>query len=211
MLKRDVFGMMHRYFVLFMFVLGAQLAGSCAFAQEPNDKECEVRYISDDLFTFLHAGPGRNYRILGSVIAGSKVNMLQEDRDAGFVEIIDDKQRTGWVEAEFISKVRSVRELVPGLQQQIKEANAVIQQQRSDNDLLNQQIADLSSQNAELLRKAAATEATNSRLSAELEKHDQSAQIEWFTRGGIVAVISLILGIIITYLPKKRRRNDNWM
>ena len=24
-------------------------------------------YIRDDLFVFLHAGPGRNYRILGSV------------------------------------------------------------------------------------------------------------------------------------------------
>ena len=51
----------------------------------------------------------------------------------------------------------------------------------------------------------------SSKIKTELAQHDQSAQIEWFTRGGIVAVISLLLGIILTYLPKKRRRNDNWM
>ena len=35
--------------------------------------------------------------------------------------------------------------------------------------------------------------------------------VEWFTRGGIVALGGIILGVIIAYLPKKRRRNDQWM
>ena len=197
--------------VLFLLCSLTLFFGLQATAQEPNDSEGEVRYISDDLFTFLHAGPGRNYRILGSVIAGTKVTLLQEDLENQFVEIIDDKQRTGWIQAEFISRSRSVRELVPGLQQQLQEANSVIKQQNTDNDLLNQRIADLSSQNAALSRKLNDVASENTRISAELANHDQSAQIEWFTRGGIVAVISLILGIVITYLPKKRRRNDNWM
>ena len=49
------------------------------------------------------------------------------------------------------------------------------------------------------------------KITETLADYDQTAQMEWFTRGGIVAVISLILGIILTYLPKKTRRNDNWM
>lgn len=202
---------MRTHIVLFLLFTCISFSGSQALAQEPNDSEGDIRYISDDLFTFLHAGPGRNYRILGSVIAGTKVTMLQEDTESEFVEVIDDKQRTGWIRAEFISKSRSVRELVPGLQQQLQEANTVIKQQRIDNDLLNQRIADLSSQNAGLTRKLDEIATKNSRISVELANQDQSAQIEWFTRGGIVAVISLLLGIILTYLPKKRRRNDNWM
>ena len=71
--------------------------------QEPNDSNGEIRYISDDLYTYIHAGPGRNYRILGSVVAGTRVTQLQIDAENNFVEIIDDKQRTGWVDATFIS------------------------------------------------------------------------------------------------------------
>jgi len=197
--------------LVFFIILSTSLFGTLAIAQEPNDSEGEVRYISDDLFTYLHAGPGRNYRILGSVIAGSRVIELQEDLENGFIEVIDEKQRTGWVEAEFIKKTPSVRELIPSLQQNLEDANNTIKQQRSDNDLLNQQIADLQSQNSALTRQMSEIEAHNNQVSAELADQDQSEQIEWFTRGGIVAVISLLLGIILTYLPKKRRRNDNWM
>lgn len=202
---------MRTQLVLFFIILSTLSVGTLAIAQEPNDGEGDIRYISDDLFTFLHAGPGRNYRILGSVIAGSKVTMLQQDLDNGFVEVIDEKQRTGWVDAEFIKNTPSVRELIPSLQQNLQEASVTIKQLRSENDLLNQQIADLQSQNTALSRKFGEIESQNNQISTELAEQDQSAQIEWFTRGGIVAVISLILGIVITYLPKKRRRNDNWM
>lgn len=182
-----------------------------SLAQEPNDSEGEIRYISDDLFTYLHAGPGRNFRILGSVVAGTRVMLLQEDPEKNFVEIIDDKQRTGWVDAEFINISSSVRELVPGLQQQLETNEKTILQQRNSNDLLNQQIADLTSQNTNLKNELSNIEKENAKITLTLADYDQTAEMEWFTRGGIVAVISLLLGIILSYLPKKRRRNDSWM
>ena len=182
-----------------------------SLAQEPNDSEGEIRYISDDLFTYLHAGPGRNFRILGSVVAGTRVMLLQEDPEKNFVEIIDDKQRTGWVDAEFINISSSVRELVPGLQQQLETNEKTILQQRNSNDLLNQQITDLTSQNTNLKNELSIVEKENAKVTLILADYDQTAEMEWFTRGGIVAVISLLLGIILTYLPKKRRRNDSWM
>lgn len=197
--------------VLFFLYITCSFLGAQALAQEPNDSEGEIRYISDDLFTYLHAGPGRNFRILGTVVAGTRVTLLQEDTEKNFVEIIDGKQRTGWVDADFISVDSSVRALVPGLQQQVQDTEQALQQQRQSNDLLNQQIADLTSQNANLKKKLSAAENENVKITQTLADYDQTAQMEWFTRGGIVAVISLVLGIIITYLPKKRRRNDNWM
>lgn len=202
---------MRKQIVLFFLCLASSFISTSALAQEPNDSDGEIRYISDDLFTYLHAGPGRNFRILGSVVAGTRVTLLQEDTEKNFVEIIDDKQRTGWVDAEFINVNRSVRELVPGLQQQVQETQQTIQQQRESNDLLNQQIVDLTSQNTNLKKKLSEAEKENTEITQTLANYDQTAQMEWFTRGGIVAVISLLLGIILTYLPKKRRRNDNWM
>ncbi|MFT6989422.1 MAG: SH3 domain protein [Paraglaciecola sp.] len=200
-----------KHIVLLFLCIASSLLSVQSLAQEPNDSEGETRYISDDLFTYLHAGPGRNFRILGSVVAGTPVTLLQEDTEKNFVEIIDDKQRTGWVDAEFINESRSVRSLVPGLQQQVETTEKTIAQQRESNDLLNQQIADLTSQNTNLKKKLSDAVKENAKTTQTLADYDQTAQMEWFTRGGIVAVISLLLGIILTYLPKKRRRNDNWM
>jgi SH3 domain protein len=202
---------MRKQIVLLFLLIASSLLSVQSLAQEPNNSEGETRYISDDLFTYLHAGPGRNFRILGSVVAGTRVTLLQEDTENNFVEIVDDKQRTGWVDAEFINVSRSVRELVPGLQQQVEKTEKTILQQRQSSDLLNLQIADITSQNTNLKKKLSVAEKENAKITQILADYDQTAQMEWFTRGGIVAVISLLLGIILTYLPKKRRRNDNWM
>ena len=118
-----------------LFIFSLLLTSSIAFGQtqeeEPNDSNGEIRYISDDLYTFLHAGPGRNYRILGSVLAGTRVTQLQIDAENNFVEIIDDKQRTGWVDATFITTESSIRESLPGIERSIKNYRNVAHQSAS--------------------------------------------------------------------------------
>ncbi|MDO6840136.1 TIGR04211 family SH3 domain-containing protein [Paraglaciecola chathamensis] len=171
----------------------------------------ETQYISDDLFTFLHSGPGRNYRILGSVVAGTEVKVLQTDSDSNYVEIIDDKDRTGWVDGEFVSPEKSLRELVPGLQQQLADATRSNNDQQGENDSLRQQFSELQAQNNTLTKQLKTLEEQNADFSQKLDAADQTAKMQWFTRGGIVALISLILGVIIAYLPKKRRKSDTWM
>ncbi|WP_339770004.1 TIGR04211 family SH3 domain-containing protein [uncultured Paraglaciecola sp.] len=171
----------------------------------------ETQYISDDLFTFIHSGPGRNYRILGSIIAGSEVTVLRTDSESNYVEIVDDKDRTGWVDGEFVSKQKSLRELVPGLQQQLADATQSTSAQQSENDSLRQQFSELQSQNNRLTKQLKTLEEQNADFSQKLDAADQTAKMQWFTRGGIVALISLILGVIVAYLPKKRRKSDTWM
>ena len=202
---------MYKQIVFLFLCLASSLLCVQSLAQEPNDSEGEIRYISDDLFTYLHAGPGRNFRILGTVVAGTRVTLLQEDTEKNFVEIIDNKQRTGWVDAEFINAIKSDRTLLPDLKKQVEETKNTIFQQRETNDLLSQQIAALTSQNTNLKKKLSDTEKAHEKTTQTLTEYDQTSKIEWFTRGSIVAIVSLLLGIILTYLPKKRRRGDNWM
>jgi len=198
--------------IVFLFLfLASSLLCVQSLAQEPNDSEGEIRYISDDLFTYLHSGPGRNFRILGTVVAGTRVTLLQEDTEKNFVEIIDNKQRTGWVDADFINVNKSDRTLLPNLKKQVEETKNTIFQQREINDLLNQQIASLTSQNTNLKKKLNGAEKAHKEVTQTLAEFDQTAEMKWFTRGGVVAIVSLLLGIILTYLPKKRRKNDNWM
>lgn len=187
---------------------------SLVFAQsdaEPNDQQGEVRYISDNLYTFLHAGPGRNYRILGSVQAGSRVLQLQIDENGQFIEIIDDKQRTGWVDANFITAEQSIRDLIPELQEKIREREQRLQQQAAGNQQQDQQLASLTTQNNQLQQQLSELQKANKDLAAQLNKQDQSEQMDWFIRGGIIALAGLILGVLLTFLPKRRRRDDNWM
>ncbi|WP_158971920.1 TIGR04211 family SH3 domain-containing protein [Paraglaciecola sp. L3A3] len=198
--------------IVFIFLLF-----SCGFyntslvAQESTETEGQTRYISDDLFTYLHAGPGRNYRILGSVTAGTKVTLLNEDKENNFTEVMDDKDRKGWVQSDFINLDRSVRELVPGLKEQVQQTQQALQAEQASTDGLYQQIQQLTADVTELRKLLAASEKANAEVNETLKNYDQSAEMEWLTRGGILALVSLILGIIITYLPKKRRRNDKWM
>ncbi|GAB3031435.1 TIGR04211 family SH3 domain-containing protein [Bowmanella dokdonensis] len=182
-----------------------------ALAQEPSDGSGKTVYISDDLYTFMHAGPGRNYRILGSVVAGTKVTLLQEDDQEGFVEIIDDKQRTGWVDGRFISNEPSVRESLPQVQQDLDEAKSALQEARRANDLLNQQILDLNSRNKQMQESLQSVQQDYGKVKRELDNKDNKVQIEWMTRGGIIALVGLVLGVILMLIPKKRRRNDGWM
>jgi len=196
----------------FLLVVGVFSASGTALAQqEPNDASGDIQYISDNLFTFMHAGPGRNYRILGSVQAGTRVTVLQIDVDKKYVEIIDDKQRTGWVEADYVTKQQSLRELVPGLQQELRDANSSVAERETNTNLLNQQLSDVTTRNKRLTEQLTKLEKSNQRIQNQLDRQDQSAQMEWLTRGGIIALISIILGVIIAHLPKRKRRNDNWM
>ncbi|MDU0353961.1 TIGR04211 family SH3 domain-containing protein [Paraglaciecola aquimarina] len=192
------------------------LVGNCLFsgsliAQETTSVEGEARYISDDLYTYLHAGPSRNYRILGSVTAGTKVTLIQEDKDNNFSEVVDDKQRKGWIQSDFINVDKSVRELVPGLKEQVQQTQLALQAEQTNTDLLNQQIRNLTAEVAQLKQSLTESEKTTAEVTETLNNYDKNADIEWATRGGIFGVACIILGILITYLPKKRRKNDNWM
>lgn len=179
--------------------------------QEPNDGSGDIRYVTDDLQAFMHSGPGRNYRILGSVTAGTRVSVLQEDKEKGFIEVIDDTQRTGWVESQYITAQPSVRVVVPDLRNKLEQINSQVDDMTQANELLNQQVSDLTTRNARLVEDLEDIQKDNQRIQRELDVQDQSAQMKWFTRGGLIALISIIIGVIIAYLPKKRRRNDQWM
>lgn len=199
-----------RYSSLF-FCLASLFFQSQVMAQEPSDTDGETVYIADDLYTFMHAGPGRNYRILGSVTAGSKVTLLQRNDSEGFVEIIDDKQRTGWVDGRFISEQPSVREAMPQMQEDLSDAQSALQEAKRKNDLLNQQILDLNSRNKQLQTNLDELQSQHSRVERELATKDNKVQIEWLTRGGIIGLAGILLGVIVMLIPRKRRRNDGWM
>ena len=180
-----------------------------------------VRYVSDDLFTYLHSGPSNQYRILGSVNAGDSVEFLQES-NKGFTQIKDAKGRTGWINSKFVSTTPSVKERIPQLESKITELNSQLtqlDQQRANEkdtfentlDSRQQRIDHLTEENDTLKTTLAELKAENSQLSQRMDEKQNDLLMRWFSYGGLVAGIGLVLGLILPHLvSRKPKRRNGW-
>lgn len=188
-----------------------------AFGQQDSIEESlqlnasSENYIRDDLFVFLHTGPGRNYRILGSIGAGAPITILDTDTDAEFTQVKDGEDRTGWVESRFVSDTMSRAEQLPLLTQRLADSEASVQGLQSENARLKQQLSTAQQELTSLKKSTGVQEREIKNLAEQLDAQSKDEMIKWFTWGGIVAGSGVLLGVILTFLPRKRRRNDEWM
>ena len=193
-------------------VMIAFTAQAIALQDTPDMEPSSSHYIRDDLFVFMHTGAGRNYRILGSVEAGTPITILKNDRDAEFMQIREHKEnRTGWVESKFVSNEMSRAEKLPIITQKLADSQAIQQGLESENGRLKQQ---LSQAQREVKRLTSQTEEQGrelNKLTTQLENQEKDEMIKWFTRGGMVAGVGVLLGVILTFLPKKRGRSNEWV
>jgi SH3 domain protein len=200
---------MHRFFSIMLLVF------ICfpSYSQENDSNNFQPNAnITDDLSVYIHTGSSRNYRIIGSILAGSPIVILDRQGDPEFVQITDAQGRTGWIEAQYISSTGTIRNALPrlqeevsSLQQELSSLQEQYQQSRSQNNALEQQ-------NRRLTTELDSAQNLAAELQIKVDQADNTAMIEWFTRGGILAGVCILLGILLTYIvPKKRRRGDQWM
>ena len=168
-------------------------------------------YIRDDLFIFIHTGPSRNYRILGSVVAGTPITVLEENSETEFTQITDNEGRTGWVESRFVTSTMSQAEQLPKLREALTQTQDSLQTAQSENARMRQQLNDARQQVSELTTENESQANTIKRLTAQVDNADNEEMVMWFTRGGIVAGAGILLGVLLTFIPKRRRRNNEWM
>ncbi len=168
-------------------------------------------YIRDDLFVYMHTGPGRDYRIQGSVNAGTPITVLGKDNDAKFTQIQDDEGRTGWVESRYVSDSLPRAQQLPIISEQLAEAERALQVAQSDNEQLRLALEEAQQQATALSSKVKEQAAQLQSIEAKIEGAEKEEMVTWFTRGGMVAGAGILLGVLLTYLPKRKRRDDKWM
>ncbi|ALP39616.1 TIGR04211 family SH3 domain-containing protein [Aeromonas schubertii] len=180
----------------------------------------ETRYVSDNIYTFIHGGPGTQYRILGSVKAGEQLE-LAGPSEGGFVQIIDGKGRSGWVKGDDLQSGPSFRQQVAQLQQQLDELKGRLQNLNGDNERLfaqkdgaiaqqKQQITELQSQLKQRDAQMASLKEQNDALNQSYDNREHDMQMDWFIRGGLMVGAGLLAGLLLPMLPR-RRRGDRWM
>ena len=181
------------------------------------------RYVSDDIFTYLHGGPGKQYRILGSVKAGDKVQFLALDASGKYAQIIDGKGRTAWILGKELQTAPSYRAQVTTLQEQLRQLQLKMDNIDSDQarelkekrerlTLLEQQVSQQEQQLAEQSKELQALRQQKQKLQLDLGTKEQDQQYRWWREGGYIAGVGLLLGLLLPYLPRPRRRSkDRWM
>lgn len=187
------------------------LAQSNENADGNNNADGEVRYIIDDLYTYMHSGPGRNYRIIGSINAGSKINQLNINTESNYIEIIDDKNRRGWVDGRHISATESMRERLTIIEQQLAFSGEQVADKQEEIESLQAQLAQLNDEHTALQEKLKSVEGQFDEAQSSLSNRGMEEQKQWFITGGSFGVGCILLGVILSLVLKRKRREDTWM
>ncbi|QEO45161.1 TIGR04211 family SH3 domain-containing protein [Vibrio tarriae] len=198
---------------LICMVLFSMLAAP-TFAQD--------RYIADKLFTYMHSGPSNQYRILGSIDAGEKVKLLEVNKESGYSQIADERGRTGWVESRFITREVSNTLRLPALEKELEEVKKLLANARQNADseqaglaesleLRNQQIAELERNHVDISKQLIDSQNEIRELRAKLDTQKEDLLLKYFTYGGGVAGIGLLLGLVLPHIvPRRKRHPAGW-
>ncbi|MGO4997989.1 TIGR04211 family SH3 domain-containing protein [Oceanisphaera sp. W20_SRM_FM3] len=183
-----------------------------------------ARYISDDVYAYLHAGPSNKFRILGSIKAGETVTELARDPQTKYVHIRDAEGRTGWVEGEFVQNTESFRSKAAKLADSLKTTKEQLSSvdERHEQDIVDKtnrlQLQDqaLAEQQIELDQLRAQhdkLESENLRLTSLMDDKEHRIRLDWLINGGIVAGIGALVGFLLPLIPLRRRRRNQgrWM
>lgn len=198
-----------------------------------------TRYISEELEVGVRTGKTLQNRIIRTARGGEQVTVVQQDNDGySMVRFANgtegwiltrylqnqphSRDRLAEVEAE-LAEIRSGSDDQASRVAQLLDERRVLESER---DSLQSRIETLETELTELRDVASRPQeirAQNSQLREALLESQNSAddfrrqvevlrgdnQRKWFMTGALVTVGSLIFGILLTRLPRRRRR-DEW-
>lgn len=182
----------------------------------------DTRYVSDNIFTYIHNGPGTQYRILGSVKAGEPLEVKAVNGEAGFTQVVDGRGRDGWIKSSELQSQISLREQLPQVEKERDELKARLQNLNGDNEkrfaekdgqiaAQSKEIAALKAQLASQGEEMNNLKEQNDALTQSYDNQEHDMQMDWFIRGGAMVGAGILLGILLPMLPRRRSRSDRWM
>ncbi|MFT6925411.1 MAG: SH3 domain protein [Psychromonas sp.] len=170
----------------------------------------ETRYVSDDIFIYMHSGPSREYRIVGTIDVGSPVTTLKYDQKTHFYNIRTADGKTAWVKGDQLQTTLPAKKMLPAIQKELQENTEILDQQKQsiiDKDSL---IAGLNNEKNTLQQKIIELEAANLELDLLQDTKDARVKMKWMMYGGSVLFFGLLFGLLIPFLPRRKKNNNNW-
>lgn len=180
-----------------------------------------TRYVSDDIFIYLHSGPSLDYRITGTLKVGTPVTTLTYDDASKFMKIKTAEGKTGWAQNSQLQKILPATVLLPKVQQELQEAKAKLLNIAQENNKILQEkiqsisekeniITSLQDEKKTLLQLIDDLKVKNLELDLLQDTKDERIKMEWMMYGGSVLFFGLLLGLLIPFLPRRKKRKNNW-
>jgi len=161
------------------------------------------------------------YRIVGTLKVGEKVNTLKYDEDTQFMQIKTVKDKIVWVKNNELQQALPAKTLLPRIKQQLKDLQSELIKTKVKNSKTLQDKS-LSMDKKEILIKNLEDEKRTLQLTIEdlktrnkeldllQDTKDDRIKMEWLMYGGSVLFFGLLLGLIIPFLPRRKKRTNNW-
>ena len=198
----------------------------------------KTAYVSDQLKIPMRSGASNGHRIIKFLSSGTRLNVIDTEGDYSEVETSGDKTGWVLTKdimdvpsgrdrlAVTSKKLAEVRAEMKQIQSANAKLKAEIRQLKNEKGELQNERTNLSNSLEDLKITAAnpvALSKKNKQLKKELEKANANVAMldkdnqqlrsnvmqEWFVIGGAVSIGSLILGIILTRINWRRKR-DSW-
>lgn len=181
-----------------------------AQAEQVTDSDLATGYIVDDLFIYMHTGPGNNYRIAGSINAGEEIKLTGRTEN-NFSQIIDNKERQTWVESKYVTTTAGLRVIIGELNSKLATNETDHQQTLNNLEQANSEISQLNNNITDLNSKIATLEQQLTQTKSQLSNQDLDIKKEYFFNGAMVLGIGLLFGLIIPRISvRKKSSMDNW-
>ncbi|GLX79556.1 signal transduction protein [Thalassotalea insulae] len=191
-------------------LIATSFIGHAEETEQTIDDNFTTAYISDDLFIYMHAGPGNNYRILGSINAGDEIKLTGKQEN-GYYQIIDTKERATWVEAKYVSTKPGLRVMIAELNTKLADSEDINLQTTSDLATANREIVKLSEQTKQLNQQISQLTQELTETTSQLSTQDMAIKKEYFFNGAIVLGIGLLFGLILPRLAARKKSSmDSW-
>lgn len=183
-------------------LIGILLFPACIIAAERGG------YISDNVYLFLHGGPGKEYRIRGSIEAGQPITTLGEQQGK-YSKIVDHKGREGWILTEMISRKKSFRILNSEIKAKLATTQAELEAAVKSGDNTTKELQKTKSALSKTQRELDRSNQERDRAVSQLRSIEKNERFQLWKEGGIIGGIGILVGIILVYLPRPRRKPKN--
>jgi SH3 domain protein len=179
----------------------------------------ETKYVTDEFHIMLRSGQSVQHEIIRQLKSGTALTVLQSNPDYTQVRLPSGQQ--GWVLTRYLMDLPSGRDQLAALQKKYDDLktnfDAKLEQEKQ---AMQERIAELEKLAERPLQLSREKEALKIELQQEKDRYQQLAREtevlksphkdrQWFMLGAMVAIGSLILGIIVTMLPKGKRKRWN--
>lgn len=191
-------------------IFAITLSSSLFLSAQAAGNNYKQGFISDELFIYMHAGPGTNYRILGTIIAGTKIK-ITGSKDNGYSEIIDDKNRATWVESKYVTRKAGLRFVVAKLNGKIATSSDFTSQLDGEVNELKSKVNLLTNDKKKLSTELKKLTTTLAKTRTKIKDQDTNIKKQWFFNGALVLGVGLILGLVLPrFFNRRRGAMENW-